>query len=62
VGILLVEQDVALGVGVANRVHCLLEGTTSLVGAPAELTPQQIERAYFGSDVRHAAPSSEGTS
>jgi branched-chain amino acid transport system ATP-binding protein len=63
VGILLVEQDVALGVGVANRVHCLLEGKTSLVGTPAELTPQQIERAYFGSHVSHAAtPSTEETS
>jgi branched-chain amino acid transport system ATP-binding protein len=60
VGILLVEQDVALGVGVANRVHCLLEGTTSLVGAPDELTPQQIERAYFGSDVSHAATPAPG--
>jgi branched-chain amino acid transport system ATP-binding protein len=61
VGILLVEQDVALGVGVANRVHCLLEGKTSLVGTPGELTPQQIERAYFGSDVSHATPSPEAT-
>jgi len=60
VGILLVEQDVALGVGVANRVHCLLEGKTSLVGAPDELTPQQIEHAYFGSELSHGATTSEG--
>lgn len=51
VGILLVEQDVTLGVGVANRVHCLLEGKTSLVGTPAELSAQQIERAYFGAEM-----------
>jgi branched-chain amino acid transport system ATP-binding protein len=51
VGILLVEQDVTLGVGVANRVHCLLEGKTSLTGTPDELTSQQIERAYFGAEM-----------
>jgi branched-chain amino acid transport system ATP-binding protein len=59
VGILLVEQDVTLGVGVANRVHCLLEGKTSLTGAPGELTPQQIERAYFGGEIS-AAPTVAG--
>jgi len=36
---------------VATRVHCLLEGKTSLTGTPAELTSQEIERAYFGSDL-----------
>jgi branched-chain amino acid transport system ATP-binding protein len=51
VGILLVEQDVTLGVGVANRVHCLLEGKTSLTGTPEELSPQQIESAYFGGEM-----------
>jgi branched-chain amino acid transport system ATP-binding protein len=51
VGILLVEQDVTLGVGVANRVHCLLEGKTSLVGTPGELSALQIERAYFGAEM-----------
>ena len=55
VGILLVEQDVTLGVGVANRVHCLLEGKTSLTGTPGELTSRQIERAYFGGEIS-AAP------
>lgn len=48
VGILIIEQDVSLGVSVAGHVHCLLEGRTSLVGRPDELTPEQIERAYFG--------------
>ena len=32
VSILIVEQDVAQGVAVADRVHCLLEGRTSLDG------------------------------
>lgn len=48
VGILIIEQDVSLGALVAGHVHCLLEGRTSLVGRPDELTPEQIERAYFG--------------
>jgi branched-chain amino acid transport system ATP-binding protein len=56
VGILLVEQDVTLGVGVANRVHCLLEGKTSLTGTPAELTSAQIERAYFGGEMSATSP------
>ncbi len=47
-GILLVEQDVGQALAVADRVHCLLEGRTTLVGRPADLTPQQVENAYFG--------------
>jgi hypothetical protein len=27
---------------------CLLEGRTTLEGAPSKFTPQQIEAAYFG--------------
>ena len=46
--VLLVEQDVAQARRVATRVQCLLEGHTSLVGAPDELTGEEIERAYFG--------------
>jgi branched-chain amino acid transport system ATP-binding protein len=48
VSVLIVEQDVSQGVAVANHVHCLLEGRTSLSGRPEELTAEQIERAYFG--------------
>lgn len=55
VSILIVEQDVAQGVAVADRVHCLLEGRTSLVGTPKELTPVQIDRAYFGADLSHSS-------
>ncbi|HEY5110937.1 MAG TPA: ABC transporter ATP-binding protein [Acidimicrobiales bacterium] len=54
VSILLVEQDVAQGVAVADRVHCLLEGRTSLVGTPPDLTSDQIDRAYFGADISHS--------
>ncbi|MBW4078468.1 MAG: ABC transporter ATP-binding protein [Acidobacteria bacterium] len=51
VSILIVEQDVAQGVMVADRVHCLLEGKTSLTGTPADLTSEQIDQAYFGADM-----------
>ncbi len=54
VSILIVEQDVAQGVAVANRVHCLLEGRTSLTGVPADLTSAEIDRAYFGADMTAA--------
>src|ERR1700684_1401257 len=56
VSILIVEQDVAQAVSVADRVHCLLEGKTSLVGTPSELTAQQIDRGYFGADLATTAP------
>lgn len=55
IGVLLVEQDVSQGLSVATRVHCLLEGRTSLTGEPQALTSQQIERAYFGSELRSAS-------
>ena len=51
VTVLIVEQDVSQGLKVADRVHCLLEGRTSLVGAPGELSDEQIERAYFGASL-----------
>jgi branched-chain amino acid transport system ATP-binding protein len=61
VSILIVEQDVAQGVAVADRVHCLLEGRTSLAGAPGDLTSDQIDHAYFGADVSHAGPDESAT-
>jgi branched-chain amino acid transport system ATP-binding protein len=51
VSVLIIEQDVTQGVAVANRVHCLLEGRTSLTGRPDELTAEQIEQAYFGAQL-----------
>jgi branched-chain amino acid transport system ATP-binding protein len=59
IGVVLVEQDVTQGLQVATRVHCLLEGKTSLVGTPQELSPIAIERAYFGSDVTHEPASQD---
>lgn len=46
--VLLVEQDVAQALRVANRFQCLLEGRTTLEGKPAEATTARIEAAYFG--------------
>jgi branched-chain amino acid transport system ATP-binding protein len=48
VTILLVEQDVSQALHVATRIHCLLEGTTTLEGKPDGLSPAHIESAYFG--------------
>jgi branched-chain amino acid transport system ATP-binding protein len=56
VSVLIVEQDVAQGVAVADRVHCLLEGKTSLTGVPADLTSEQIDHAYFGADLAPSSP------
>jgi branched-chain amino acid transport system ATP-binding protein len=46
--VLLVEQDVAQAMRVADRVQCLLEGRTVLQGRPADLALSDVERAYFG--------------
>ena len=46
--VLLVEQDVAQALRVADRFQCLLEGRTTLEGTPADATPAKIEAAYFG--------------
>jgi len=46
--VLLVEQDVAQALRVANRFQCLLEGRTTLEGKPAEATTAKVEAAYFG--------------
>jgi branched-chain amino acid transport system ATP-binding protein len=48
ISVLLVEQDVSQALRVANRFQCLLEGRTTLAGAPAEFTARDVEAAYFG--------------
>jgi branched-chain amino acid transport system ATP-binding protein len=45
---LIVEQDVSQALRVATHIHCLLEGRTTLQGAPADVTAAQVEAAYFG--------------
>jgi branched-chain amino acid transport system ATP-binding protein len=59
VSILIVEQDVSQGVSAADRVHCLLEGRTSMTGTPAELTSEEIDRAYFGAGLDTPVTDSE---
>ena len=59
VSILIVEQDVSQGVSAADRVHCLLEGRTSMTGTPAELTSEEIDRAYFGAGLDAQPANSE---
>jgi branched-chain amino acid transport system ATP-binding protein len=46
--IVLVEQDLAQAMQVADRVYCFQEGRVSLSGRPGELTREQIHLAYFG--------------
>jgi len=56
VTVLLVEQDVSQALRVASRVHCLLEGRTTLQGEPARLTAAGLESAYFGLNTTPGAP------
>ena len=48
--VLLVEQDVSQALRVASHLQCLLEGHTTLEGRPSDVTPAQVEAAYFGLD------------
>ena len=45
---MLVEQDIAQAMKVADRVYCFQEGRVSLSGRPEELTREQVHLAYFG--------------
>jgi branched-chain amino acid transport system ATP-binding protein len=62
VTVLLVEQDVGQALRVASRVHCLLEGQTTLQGPPGELTAARIEEAYFGLSHGAGSPQTPGGS
>jgi branched-chain amino acid transport system ATP-binding protein len=46
--IVLVEQDIVQATKVSDRIYCFQEGRLSLAGRPAELSPDQIHLAYFG--------------
>jgi branched-chain amino acid transport system ATP-binding protein len=46
--VVLVEQDLSRGLGIADRVVCLLEGRIVLEGPAAALTRERITEAYFG--------------
>ena len=60
--VLLVEQDVSQALRVASHIQCLLEGHTTLAGTPAEVTPEQVEAAYFGLAGAAALPAEGGES
>jgi branched-chain amino acid transport system ATP-binding protein len=57
--VLLVEQDVSQALRVASHLQCLLEGRTTLEGKPSEVTPEEVEAAYFGLRTAPAAQGSE---
>jgi branched-chain amino acid transport system ATP-binding protein len=46
--LLLDELSLGQALRVASRLQCLLEGHTTLEGRPSEVTPEQVEAAYFG--------------
>lgn len=46
--VVLVEQDLAHAMSVADRAYCFQEGRVSLTGRPQELTRDAIHAAYFG--------------
>jgi branched-chain amino acid transport system ATP-binding protein len=46
--VVIVEQDVARALAVADRVYCFQEGRVTLAGSAAQLTSDQIHEAYFG--------------
>jgi branched-chain amino acid transport system ATP-binding protein len=46
--LVVVEQDIARALGIADRVYCLQEGRVTLEGRPTALTREQIKLAYFG--------------
>lgn len=46
--IVIVEQDIARAVGVADQVYCFMEGRVSLAGRAGNLPLDDIRNAYFG--------------
>ncbi|NRB05685.1 MAG: ABC transporter ATP-binding protein [Rhodobacteraceae bacterium] len=46
--LVVIEQDIAQALKVADRVYCFQEGRVSLSGRPAELSREDIAAAYFG--------------
>jgi branched-chain amino acid transport system ATP-binding protein len=48
--IVIVEQDIAQALKVADRVYCMMEGRITLTGRPADLDRADIHAAYFGAE------------
>ncbi|OLP60586.1 ABC transporter ATP-binding protein [Xaviernesmea oryzae] len=48
--IVIVEQDIAQALKVADRVYCMMEGRITLSGCPRDLDRADIHAAYFGAE------------
>ncbi|WP_415919838.1 ABC transporter ATP-binding protein [Tateyamaria sp. SN6-1] len=46
--LIIVEQDIAQAMAVADRVYCMMEGRVTLSGTPHTLSREDIHNAYFG--------------
>jgi branched-chain amino acid transport system ATP-binding protein len=46
--LVVVEQDIAQAMAVADRVYCMMEGRITLSGTPESLSREAIHDAYFG--------------
>ena len=46
--LIVVEQDIAQAMAVADRVYCMMEGRVTLSGTPDTLSRDDIHDAYFG--------------
>lgn len=46
--LIVVEQDIAQAMAVADRVYCMMEGRVTLSGKPESLSREDIHNAYFG--------------
>lgn len=46
--VVIVEQDIARALSVADRVYCLMEGRVSLTAPASEITREAVHAAYFG--------------
>lgn len=53
--IVIVEQDIAQALKVADRIYCMMEGRVTLEGRPAELDRAAIHAAYFGAEPHELA-------
>lgn len=53
--IVIVEQDIAQALKVADRVYCMMEGRVTLEGRPGELDRADIHAAYFGAETHELA-------
>ncbi len=48
--IVIVEQDIAQALNVADRVYCMMEGRVTLTGRSTDLSRDDIHKAYFGTE------------